>query len=246
MNKKQSLPFYKRILSPLVSPILVRYGYKKLIKQNKTLSNDISSQYIVDFMFSKEGLGGLIIPWQVKDELLSLLKIVENQKPKCVLEIGTANGGTLFSFSRLASNDATIVSIDLPQGKFGAGYPEWKIPVYESFAKKDQTIHLLREDSHTAATFEKAKKILNGKKVDFLFIDADHLYEGVKQDFLQYKELVADNGLIGFHDIAHNPNPIYGVEKFWNEIKTEYKYHEFIKNKDQGGYGIGVIEVNKK
>jgi len=246
-QQKPTLPFYKRILSPLISPILIRYGYKKLIKENKTRSNNLTPEFIIDFMFSKqEGLGGLIIPWQEKTEFLNLLKIVDRQKPACVLEIGTANGGTLFSFCRLAKDDATVISIDLPHGKFGRGYPSWKIPVYESFAKKDQTIHLLREDSHSPLTLEKAKKLLNGKKVDFLFIDADHTYEGVKQDFLQYRELVSENGIIAFHDIAHNPNPVYGVEKLWHEIKNDYKYTELIQDKNQGGYGIGVLEMNKK
>ena len=246
MQEKPRLPFYKKILSPIISPILIRNGYKKLTKQNASLPNNLTPKNIIDFMFSKEGLGGLIIPWQVTGEFQSLLEMVEKQKPKCVLEIGTANGGTLFSFARLAADDATVLSVDLPHGKFGRGYPSWKIPVYESFAKKNQKIHLLREDSHSPATLEKVKKVLNGKKIDFLFIDADHVYEGVKQDFNQYKELVSDNGLIGFHDIAHNPNPVYGVEKFWNEIKNDYKYHEFIHDKNQGGYGIGVLEVNKK
>ena len=245
MSTETQMPFYKRILAPVISPILIRMGYKKLRKQNKDFPETVTGKYIIDFMFSKEGLGGLIKPWQVREEFLSLLELVEKQKPKCVLEIGTANGGSLFSFARLAESDAVVISIDLPQGKFGRGYPSWKIPVYESFAKRNQTIHLLRENSHSRDTLEKVKKVLNGKKVDFLFIDADHEYEGVKQDFLQYKTLVSDNGLIGFHDIAHNPNPIYGVEKFWNEIKNDYKFHEFIKNKDQGGYGIGVIELNK-
>jgi hypothetical protein len=39
------------------------------------------------------------------------------------LEIGTARGGTLFFLTRLASPHATIVSVDLPGGPFGGGYP---------------------------------------------------------------------------------------------------------------------------
>jgi len=33
---------------------------------------------------------------------------------------------------------------------------------------------------------KKIKAILRDKKVDFLFIDADHSYEGVKKDFEMY------------------------------------------------------------
>ncbi|MGC8850596.1 MAG: hypothetical protein ACP5QI_09015, partial [Candidatus Bathyarchaeia archaeon] len=69
-----------------------------------------------------------ISPAQVKDEILALLKILVKHKPRSILEIGTAKGGTLFLFTRVASSDARIISIDLPGGRFGGGYPEWRIP----------------------------------------------------------------------------------------------------------------------
>jgi predicted O-methyltransferase YrrM len=42
---------------------------------------------------------------------------------------------------------------------------------------------------------------LKDNKVDFLFIDADHSYEGVKKDFEMYSPLVRKGGIIAFHDI---------------------------------------------
>ncbi len=38
------------------------------------------------------------------------------------------------------------------------------------------------------------------EKFSFIFIDADHSYEGVKHDWLTFSPLVADRGLISFHD----------------------------------------------
>ena len=46
------------------------------------------------------------------------------RKPRFLLEIGTARGGTLFLFTRVSSSDALIISVDLPGGLFGGGYPE--------------------------------------------------------------------------------------------------------------------------
>lgn len=37
-------------------------------------------------------------------------------------------------------------------------------------------------------------------KIDLLFIDGDHSYEGVKTDFELYSKLITDNGIIVIHD----------------------------------------------
>ena len=37
-------------------------------------------------------------------------------------------------------------------------------------------------------------------KIDFLFIDGDHSYEGVKSDFELYSKILAPNGIIMLHD----------------------------------------------
>lgn len=192
--------------------------------------------------FSFNGVAGLIRPMQIQEEILELLKILEKNNPKIILEIGTANGGTLFLFSRIASDDATIISVDLPQGKFGGGYPKWKIPLYEAFAQSNQKLHLIRADSHKQETLEEVEKFLNGRKIDFLFIDGDHAYEGVKKDFEMYHKLVIEGGIIAFHDIVPGPaESVGGVPKFWGEAKGNAPYKEIVHNWNQGGYGIGVL-----
>lgn len=202
---------------------------------------------LVDFSFY--GVFGLIRPTQVSYEILELLKIIDKTKPKTILEIGTANGGTLFLLSRIASEDAKIISVDLPS-KDG-GYPRWKTLLYKAFKKPKQEMHLVRGNSHSNKTFEEVMKVVNGNKVDFLFIDGDHSYEGVKKDFELYKELVRDDGFIAFHDIVPDYSTRYGITTssytggvpiFWNEIKGSYRYNEIIANPDQDGYGIGILE----
>jgi predicted O-methyltransferase YrrM len=178
----------------------------------------------------------LINPVQIREEILNLMKLLNKEKPKTILEIGTAKGGTLFLFSRVVSEDAILVSVDLPYISFNVGYHWWQRLLYKSFALPNQKIHLVRDDSHDIKTLEIVKNIFNGKKVDFLFIDGDHSYEGVKKDFEMYSSLVRKNGMIAFHDIAVHP----GVIRFWSEIKLKYKYKEFVKNSNQ--YGIGVMK----
>src|SRR5581483_2730222 len=141
---------------------------------------------VIEFLFSPKG--SLIRPWQFREEITSLAKVYEKQKALAMLEIGTANGGTLFMHSKLAANNALIISLDLPGGRFGGGYPEWKVPIYKSFAKQGDIVELVRANSHEQATFDKIKQLLNGRKLDYLFIDGDHTYTGVKQDFEMYSQ----------------------------------------------------------
>jgi len=224
----------------VTSPWILRIFVIGRIKKFNTESGEDVLNFIQS-LFS----GFAIRLAQVKSEFLELLKIFKEKSPEVVLEIGTAKGGTLFCFSKLAPPNATIISIDLPDGNFGGGYPKSKIPLYQSFKKDGQNMFLLREDSHSEQTVQKLKEILNGKKVDFLFIDADHTYEGVKRDFELYSPLMARNSIISFHDIAPIPGASRTfVNAFWNEIKGNYKYKELIENKNQGWAGIGVLFLN--
>ena len=85
---------------------------------------------------------------------------------------------------------------------------------------------------------------MDGRKLDFLFIDGDHRYEGVRRDFEMYGPLVRRGGIIAFHAIVPGPpENVGGVPRFWREIKNRYKYLEIVKDWNQGGYGIGVIYV---
>jgi predicted O-methyltransferase YrrM len=88
------------------------------------------------------------------------------------------------------------------------------------------------------------RRILDGNSLDFLFIDGDHTYEGVRKDFEMYGKLVRRGGIIAFHDIVSGrPEDVGGVPRFWNEIKHDFGYIELVKNWKQSGCGIGIIYV---
>ncbi|VVB72563.1 Methyltransferase domain protein [uncultured archaeon] len=194
---------------------------------------------VVDYAFN--GGFSIIRPFQVKSEITDLLKVLDQRRPRTIIEIGTARGGTLFLLTRVAADDCLIISIDLMSSDFRGGYPEWKAPFYKSFAQKQQEVHLLRADSHDSATREKVESILRGRKIDLLFIDGDHSYAGVKRDFTVYSPLSARGGIIAFHDIADPKEGKYGVSEFWKEIKDSYTYRELIEDRKQGWAGIGIL-----
>ena len=136
------------------------------------------------------------------------------------------------------------MSVDLPVGQFIGGFNYKTKSFYKAFASSKQKMILLAGDSHNQNTLEKITKKLKSKKIDVLFIDGDHSYKGVKMDFEMYAPLVKKNGIIAFHDIVICPEENVDVNKFWNEIKSNYEYNEFVEDWEQGNCGIGIIKFN--
>ncbi|MFL5908750.1 MAG: class I SAM-dependent methyltransferase [Solirubrobacterales bacterium] len=194
----------------------------------------------------------MIRPHQIRSEIARLLEVLRRTPPERVLEIGTADGGTLYLLARTAAPSAQIISVDLPGGLFGDGvaYPKWRAPLYRNFRRPEQSIRLLRGDSHEAATVERVREELAGRQLDFLFIDGDHSYEGVKSDFELYEPFVRPGGITAFHDIVEATTPeaiarrcLAGgdVPRFWQEIRATRMTEEFIQDGRQGWAGIGIV-----
>lgn len=178
-------------------------------------------------------------PVQVPEEITSLFEDVKKLNPKRVLEIGTCKGGTLYLWTRVAQPDATIVSLDLRSGKVSGSYSRLRTPIYRRFARRQQRLHLVRADSHKMNTLEQVKQLFGGAEIDFLFIDGDHSYEGVKRDWEMYSTLVRKGGIIAFHDVAGNYAETQ-VKRCWDEIKDNFRHREYMVH-PEGLYGIGVI-----
>lgn len=203
-------------------------------------AENLKIEDLIDLIYSKKWARFFWI-LQNKLEITSLVKAVAGLKPKIIVEIGTNMGGSLFYFTKVADSEALIISIDLPGGLGGGGYPDYRTDFYYSFKSSKQKMLLWRLDSHLNATLETLKNTLGDQKIDFLFLDADHSYEGIKQDFEMFSPLVRKDGVIAFHDIKHTePDNWIQVDKFWNEIKKEYKHEEFIDTSTKWG-GIGIV-----
>lgn len=56
---------------------------------------------------------------------------------------------------------------------------------------------------------------LYGKTVDFLFIDGDHRYEGLKADWEAWRDRVAPGGIVGLHDTIGGR---FGCERYLHEV----------------------------
>ena len=112
----------------------------------------------------------------------------------------------------------------------------------------------MRGNSHSPKTLNRITSIFGEDELDFLFIDADHTYEGVRVDFQLYSSLVRSGGLVAFHDILPDYNVRFGkktsdhsleVYRLWRELKESHQFMEIVKDWSQDGFGIGVVTVQK-
>ncbi len=176
-------------------------------------------------------------------EIREMAKLVNSIQPKVIVEIGTYKGGTLFIWTRTNPQAELVVSIDLPGGKYGGGYDASREKLYRLFSYKlpKMQMEFIRNNSHLPQTVESLQKILNGRSIDFLYIDADHTYEGVKTDFELYSPLVRKGGLIGFHDIR-NVKSNHQVKDFWAEVKQRYEHKEILGTATKTGNGVLFIK----
>ena len=125
----------------------------------------------------------------------------------------------------------------------GGGYSWYRAGFYRSFATGKQKMHLLRVNSHDKLLFDRLVKLLDGASIDFLFLDGDHSYDGIKMDFEMYGSLMRPGGLVAFHDIKPSlPDNWRQVGPFWESIKEKYYYTEFLSNEASWG-GIGLIKI---
>ena len=213
-------------------------GTMKKLLERRAFSQETDK--LVQFTMTESG--GAIRPLQNPWEIGELMKRVREKQPRVIVEIGTAKGGTLFLFCQHAADDATIISLDLPFGRNGGGYPKWKEKLYAKFAKPGQTLHLMRTNSHLDETRTRIEALLKGRKIDVLMIDADHSYEGVKRDYDLYSPLLADDGFIAMHDVILNRfDPEIEVHRFWDELKATEKTEELVHDYGQGNLGIGIV-----
>jgi cephalosporin hydroxylase len=185
-------------------------------------------------------LGSDFAPDQIIEEICPLLRLVQRMRPRYVLEVGTCRGGTLYLLTRFAHPAASLACVDL------------RLPdpaLLRSFARPRQRVTPIEGDSGAATTVQTVQRLFPAP-LDFVFLDGDHSYDGIKRDFLTYEPMVRPGGMIVFHDIVEDNETRYGVitggwsggvPRFWNEVKAAYRHAEFVKDRRQDAYGIGVL-----
>lgn len=237
----------KTVLKNFAYSVTASSDCRDAIKRLRSLERRLPSppsRFAIPFVLKGRGFFRSIRPRQNPIEIEQMYRAICALRPRRVLEIGTAKGGTLYLWTQAATEDATLVSLDLPGGEFGGGYPLQRIPLYEAFAGPGQKLELLREDSHEEASLQAVRDRFNGESVDFAFIDGDHRYDGVRRDVAMYSPLVRPGGYLGFHDILpQEKSPETEVYRLWNELRQDHEVQEFIAHDSPRKIGIGLLRV---
>lgn len=182
--------------------------------------------------------------------LLDFLSLSKNKK--YALEIGSNYGGTALGLCHIYDN---VLSVDIKHD-----------PNFDRIKEIFPNYNYIISDSKSADTINFIKSL--GIKFDFIFIDGDHSYEGVKSDYEKYKQFLSDDGFIAFHDIIKSEETekydIF-VSKLWEEITPYYRtkkefvckikdesysrdnhFHSILKDQDYGIWGgIGLLQNHK-
>lgn len=153
---------------------------------------------------------------------------VRAHRPEVVVEIGSARGRstTLLSLACVENGVGKVYAIDpntsndwSERGTSGDNFAflQERIRSY-GFAS---VCELMRMPSLEAA---KSWTL----PIDFLFIDGDHSYEGVKRDYEAFLPHLKEDAIVAFHDSLwehHKDSPYYtdtmGVPKFISELQQQ-------------------------
>jgi len=148
---------------------------------------------------------------QAKEEIRDVATAAAARDPDTVVEIGSLNGGTLYVWSRVLEPAGTVVTVDVDH--------RGKERFFREFVSDlDAEMKLVEGDSHADGTVRELENAID-RGIEFLYIDGDHSYGGVKSDFETYSRYVADGGLVALHDVENEET---GVPEFWNELEAEF------------------------
>ncbi len=241
INRKNILNFLDFVKWFGLRKVYYRFQAQKL-KQN--LINKDFARLAIDYYDGNQGQNTDLKTNNLGFGLLHYA-LVRNLKPKNVLVVGSLKG-YVPALIAAACRDNHFGQVDFVDaafdeennGKNWQGIGFWKKTNPQAhFAKigvdKYLTLHIM-------TTQEFSKKHPH-KKYQYIYIDGDHSYEGVKLDYKLFYPKLEKNGLMSFHDIVATGQLTggdYGVQKFWQEIKSQTKItFPFPKNS-----GLGILQ----
>ena len=143
---------------------------------------------------------GMGVGWEMRELVAELAR----GKVRRVLEIGTFRGDSLRVWR-------------------AAFDPELLIGIQDTNETTSETaleleVALVRGRSQDPQVHAEVVAILAGSPLDFLYVDGDHRYDAVRQDWELYAPLVRPGGLVALHDAVITDNETVEVYRLWQEL----------------------------
>ncbi|MEL6983955.1 MAG: class I SAM-dependent methyltransferase, partial [Actinomycetota bacterium] len=161
--------------------------------------------------------------------------LVRWAKPERIVELGTHYGCSYFAFCQALQDeqsDAELMAIDTWEGEEHSGrYGE---EVFEFVTQTTEHRFATVNTRIQRSLFDDALDLVPDGSVDVLHIDGLHTYEAVSHDYATWKDKVAPNGIVLFHDVA--PSSGYGSATFWQEVRKTAPGFAFYHS-----FGLGVL-----
>lgn len=178
---------------------------------------------------------------QLDAEFSPFIELVVDESITSYLEIGTARGDTFHEIVTHMPKGSKAVAVDYPEKSWGLNGSQNQLrEVSKDLKKQGYDINIIWGNSQHNGVVENVTK---HAPFDMVFIDGDHTYEGVKSDWENYGKL---GRIVVFHDIAdpgkaNKRREVIEVKRFWDELKVNHKYVEFIDKTAKFPMGIGVL-----
>jgi Methyltransferase domain len=155
-------------------------------------------------------------------EQMCIAALAADKQPQCAVEIGTFNGNTTMQIAANVPENAVVFTLDLPVDQtIGPESLDNEDEKYVASGQRKNRVYArmplrsrIRELFGDSVTFD-FDAALEGRKIDFVFIDASHSYENVKRDTENILPRLADSAIVLWHDYQ----PFWhGVCRYLNEL----------------------------
>ena len=121
---------------------------------------------------------------------------------RCLVEIGVWHGVTTRRLRAVMASDGILYAVDpYPVERLGISLQR-QIAHCEVGRVSNGRVEWVRETGAAVARGLAAKLV---GRVEFVFIDGDHSYDGLRADWEGWSKLVAPGGLIALHDSRSSP-----------------------------------------
>lgn len=154
------------------------------------------------FQYLEYALGGKPAQTQTSASEQQSLQYYASGKQKLV-EIGVYQGANTYRLRRVMSPHGVIIAVDPYFRSLGGlkGYGWLRTIAHAEVAKSDNGKVVWIEDlGKNAAAHPLVQPYL---PVDFLFIDADHSWDGIAGDWNAWSQHIAAGGIVALHDSAN-------------------------------------------